>query len=164
MKFPTPRLLLCLGFCSGQDGYQNNANIPLDNIGSLHDIFGTGSSDYEGQDGGSLTGSGPVESFEGQFLGVQPGVARPDVPGSQSSGKFVEDQSPASMSVDGREPECSSYARLGYECVPYYQCRDGHIITDGEGLIDIRFGATPAEDSTILDRSVSKCQRQIEVC
>lgn len=26
------------------------------------------------------------------------------------------------------------------ECVPYYQCANGTIITDGEGLLDIRFG------------------------
>ena len=27
----------------------------------------------------------------------------------------------------------------GFECVPYYQCgQDGTIVTDGEGLIDIR--------------------------
>lgn len=26
------------------------------------------------------------------------------------------------------------------ECVPYYQCANGVIITDGEGLLDIRFG------------------------
>lgn len=26
------------------------------------------------------------------------------------------------------------------ECVPYYQCSQGSIITDGEGLLDIRFG------------------------
>jgi len=164
MKIGNPCLLLCLGFCSAQDGYHNNANIPLDNIGLLHDIFGTGSSDYEGQDEGTQGNSGPSQSFEGQFLGVQPGVVRPDVPGSESSGSFVEEQRPARVSVDGREPECSSYARLGYECVEYYQCRDGHIITDGEGLIDIRFGATPAQDSAILDPSISKCPGQLEVC
>ena len=25
------------------------------------------------------------------------------------------------------------------ECVPYYQCKEGNIITDGEGIIDIRW-------------------------
>eukprot|EP00092_Neocalanus_flemingeri_P033547 GFUD01036470.1.p1 GENE.GFUD01036470.1~~GFUD01036470.1.p1 ORF type:complete len:505 (-),score=163.46 GFUD01036470.1:70-1584(-) len=159
MKIINTCLILCLGFCTGQEGYENNANIPLDNIGLLHDIFGTGSSDYEGQVEDSQPNSGPSQSF-----GVQPDVVRPDVPGSQFSGNLVEEQRPASVSVDGRESQCSSYARLGYECVEYYQCRDGHIITDGEGLIDIRFGATPAQDSAILDPSISKCPGQLEVC
>ena len=154
MQFINPCFLLCLGFSTAQKGYDN----------LVQDIFGTGSFDYEGQAEESQPNLGPSESFDGQFLGVQPGVVRPDVPGSQLSGNLVEDQRPASVSVDGRESECSSYARLGYECVEYYQCRDGHIITDGEGLIDIRFGATPAQDSAILDPSVSKCPGQLEVC
>jgi len=154
--FISPCLFLLLS-CSAQEGYQqNNANIPLDNVGLLHDIFGTSSQNYEGQDGG-FQGSGQVA--QGPFLGVQPGVSRPDVLGGGE-----EVVSVGSVSVDRSAPECSSYARLGYECVPYYQCREGNIITDGEGLIDIRFGATPAQDSAILDPSVSKCPGQLEVC
>ena len=149
MKLITPCLILCLGLSSAQKGYENTPNIPLDNTGLLHDIFGTGSVDYEG---GQIEESEqnflPTQSFEGQFLGVQPGQVRPDTPGSQFTGNLAEETRPASVSVDGREPQCSSYARLGYECVEYYQCRDGHIITDGEGLIDIRFGATPAQEDS----------------
>ncbi|XP_055316143.1 uncharacterized protein LOC129575928 [Sitodiplosis mosellana] len=33
------------------------------------------------------------------------------------------------------------------ECVPYYQCANGTIITDGEGLLDIRFGQEENIDS-----------------
>merc|ERR1712013_656134 len=47
-------LYLCLYITSAQETYQNNANIPLDNIGLLHDIFGTGSPDYDGELSGSL--------------------------------------------------------------------------------------------------------------
>merc|ERR1719481_595976 len=37
--------------------------------------------------------------------------------------------------------KCDFYRETeGFECVPYYQCDDGTIITDGFGLIDIRFG------------------------
>ena len=147
-------LYLCLYITSAQETYQNNANIPLDNIGLLHDIFGTGSPDYDGE----LFGSS--QAVQGQYQGVQPGVSRPDVPDSGNAGVV----SVGSVIVDRGEPECSSYARLGYECVPYYQCREGNIITDGAGLIDIRFGATPAQDSAILDPSVSKCPGQLEVC
>merc|ERR1711892_332662 len=47
---------------------------------------------------------------------------------------------------------------LGYECVPYYQCHNGSIITDGAGLIDIRngFGVLTPEDS--------KCPGFLDVC
>merc|ERR1712013_968030 len=47
---------------------------------------------------------------------------------------------------------------LGYECVPYYQCHNGTIITDGAGLIDIRngFGSLTPEDS--------KCPGFLDVC
>jgi len=143
--------------CSCQDGYENNANIPLDDVGLLHDIFGSGTFDYE-----VPADSGLVSGPEGPFAGVQPGIVRPDIPDSFAN--LVQEQTPAKVSVDKRESECSSYASLGYECVEYYQCRDGHIITDGEGLIDIRFGATPAQDSAILDPTVSKCPGQLEVC
>merc|ERR1711890_143954 len=46
----------------------------------------------------------------------------------------------------------------GYECVPYYQCHNGTIITDGGGLIDIRngFGILSPEDS--------KCPGFLDVC
>ena len=33
---------------------------------------------------------------------------------------------------------CSSFANQGYDCVPYYLCKDGNIVTDGEGIIDPR--------------------------
>ena len=33
---------------------------------------------------------------------------------------------------------CSSFASQGYDCVPYYLCKDGNIVTDGEGVIDPR--------------------------
>merc|ERR1712215_194344 len=157
MKSNILSILLMAVQCSCQDGYENNANIPLDDVGLLHDIFGTGTFDYE-----VPADSGLVSGPEGPFLGVQPGIVRPDIPDSFAN--LVQEQTPAKVSVDKRESECSSYASLGYECVEYYQCRDGHIITDGEGLIDIRFGATPAQDSAILDPTISKCPGQLEVC
>merc|ERR1712137_571283 len=47
---------------------------------------------------------------------------------------------------------------FGYSCVPYYQCSNGSIITDGAGLIDIRngFGALNPEES--------KCRGFLDVC
>jgi len=61
--------------------------------------------------------------------------------------------------ADLSHKNCSEYSSdLGYECVPYYQCQNGSIITDGVGLIDIRngFGSLSPEDS--------KCPGFLDVC
>merc|ERR1712121_221761 len=47
----------------------------------------------------------------------------------------------ATSNVDNVFENCADYTESqGYECVPYYQCHNGTIITDGGGLIDIRNG------------------------
>jgi len=51
---------------------------------------------------------------------------------------------------------CADYA--GYECVPYYQCANGSIITDGAGIIDIRNGFAA------LNPEESKCPGFLDVC
>jgi len=58
--------------------------------------------------------------------------------------------------IDTKNQACTGYAEFGFECVPYYQCEDGFIITDGAGLFDIR--------SALLDPTVSKCPSDLEVC
>ena len=61
--------------------------------------------------------------------------------------------------VDNVFENCADYTESqGYECVPYYQCYNGTIITDGGGLIDIRngFGILSPEDS--------KCPGFLDVC
>lgn len=45
------------------------------------------------------------------------------------------------------------------ECVPYYQCANGTIITDGEGLLDIRFGQ---EEN--IDSEKHPCRGLFETC
>ena len=67
--------------------------------------------------------------------------------------------SQAQVETDRTFPDCSSYTeQLGYQCVPYYQCANGTIITDGAGLIDIRNGFAA------LDPEESKCPGFLEVC
>merc|ERR550517_310467 len=71
--------------------------------------------------------------------------------------KLVKDK--AVVEVDTNFENCNEYTeKFGYECVPYYQCHNGTIITDGAGLIDIRngFGALAPEDS--------KCPGFLDVC
>jgi len=59
---------------------------------------------------------------------------------------------------DSTYDNCTYYEQegYGYECVPYYNCKNGTIITDGGGLIDIR--------SNFLDPLTSKCPSYLEVC
>merc|ERR1712038_103906 len=84
------------------------------------------------------------------------GYTAPDDYQEASIGKL---NSVATTEVDNVFENCADYtASQGYECVPYYQCNNGTIITDGEGLIDIRngFGALTPEDS--------KCPGFLDVC
>lgn len=48
---------------------------------------------------------------------------------------------------------------MGAECVPYYQCANGSVITDGEGLLDIRLGQ---EDNTNNEKH--PCQGLFDTC
>merc|ERR1711936_1571937 len=84
------------------------------------------------------------------------GYTAPDNYQEASIGKL---NSVATTEVDNVFENCADYTDLlGYECVPYYQCNNGTIITDGEGLIDIRngFGILSPEDS--------KCPGFLDVC
>merc|ERR1719228_3179629 len=63
--------------------------------------------------------------------------------------------------------KCDFYRETeGFECVPYYQCDDGTIITDGFGLIDIRFGGTDAAEPelAVLDSTDLMCPGSLDVC
>jgi hypothetical protein len=61
---------------------------------------------------------------------------------------------------DSEFDKCEYYEQheddYGYECVPYYNCKNGTIITDGGGLFDIR--------GNFLDPLTSKCESYLEVC
>merc|ERR1719184_707439 len=63
--------------------------------------------------------------------------------------------------------KCDFYQETeGFECVPYHQCDDGTIITDGFGLIDIRFGGTDAAEPelAVLDSTDLMCPGSLDVC
>merc|ERR1719495_2173359 len=63
--------------------------------------------------------------------------------------------------------KCDFYRETeGFECVPYYQCDDGTIITDGFGLIDIRFGGTDTSEPelAVLDSTDLMCPGSLDVC
>ena len=57
------------------------------------------------------------------------------------------------------EERCSASQ---YYCVPYYQCREDNIVTDGAGLIDIRFGGKANDSGETVTHS--ECKSFIDVC
>jgi len=60
--------------------------------------------------------------------------------------------------------KCDYYTETqGFECVPYYQCEDGTIVTDGAGLIDVRFGGDGPE-LAVLDSTDLMCAGSLDVC
>jgi len=78
------------------------------------------------------------------------------------------------VKVDEKYDNCSYYQEegFGYECVPYYNCKNGEIITDGDSLFDIRGNFGDLEGQTRsglnefikLDPLASKCPSYLEVC
>jgi len=94
---------------------------------------------------------------EDHIVKNEAGLTAPDdYQQASTNGKL---NSVATTEVDNVFENCADYtASQGYECVPYYQCDNGTIITDGGGLIDIRngFGILSPEDS--------KCPGFLDVC
>merc|ERR1719245_462551 len=123
----------------------------------IKDIFGTDAGDaYSGdqQTGRLEDGSNGVEVIV-QVVKNEDGYVAPD-DYQQSTGALTDK---ATSNVDNVFENCADYtATQGYKCVPYYQCHNGTIITDGSGLIDIRngFGVLTPEDS--------KCPGFLDVC
>jgi len=124
--------------------YSNNPQVPLDS-GTLDNI-------------GEIFGRTPATGYGSPGQGEETQTY-------QEPDDYVEPQNIADLTdkatteVDRTFENCADYtATLGYECVPYYQCHNGSIITDGAGLIDIRngFGVLTPEDS--------KCPGFLDVC
>merc|ERR1719305_1923220 len=133
-------------------------------LDALKDIFGNSANNvYNGNNQDSGTSERQVADFDDGTNGVEvivqvvkneDGYVAPDYQPSQGA---LTDK--ATTTVDNVFENCADYtASQGYECVPYYQCHNGSIITDGGGLIDIRngFGILSPEDS--------KCEGFLDVC
>merc|ERR1712218_586079 len=132
---------------------QDLSNSQLD---ALKDIFGdaAGGGAYSGQQVGRLEGgTNGVEAII-QVVKNEEGYVAPD--DYQTTAGLVDK---ATTNVDNVFENCADYTESqGYECVPYYQCHNGTIITDGGGLIDIRNGFG------ILSPDDSKCPGFLDVC
>ena len=133
---------------------QDLSNSQLD---ALKDIFGdaVAGGAYSGEQVGRLEGgTNGVEAII-QVVKNEDGYVAPD-DYQQTQGALTDK---ATSNVDNVFENCADYTESqGYECVPYYQCHNGTIITDGGGLIDIRngFGILSPEDS--------KCPGFLDVC
>merc|ERR1712106_1024003 len=83
--------------------------------------------------------------------------------------RLHEESQPITVIKSTGNNKCDYYEKTqGFECVPYYQCNsdDGTIITDGYGLIDIRFGGTDEQqpDLAVLDSTDLMCPGSLDVC
>merc|ERR1712110_892686 len=149
-----PLIILALGRSQYSGETQDLSNSQLD---ALKDIFGdaAGGGVYSGQQVGRLEGgTNGVEAII-QVVKNEDGYVAPD-DYQQTQGALTDK---ATSNVDNVFENCADYTESqGYECVPYYQCHNGTIITDGGGLIDIRngFGILSPEDS--------KCPGFLDVC
>merc|ERR1711993_156630 len=104
---------------------QDLSNSQLD---ALKDIFGDAAAGgaYSGQQVGRLEGgTNGVEAII-QVVKNEEGYVAPD--DYQTTAGLTDK---ATTNVDNVFENCADYtATLGYECVPYYQCHNGTIITD----------------------------------
>jgi len=137
--------LLALHQASAAPQYAQQAHQDLsgNQLDVLNDVFGD-------------LGTQVLEHSEDHIVKNEVGLTAPDDYQEASSEKL---SSVATTEVDNVFENCADYtASQGYECVPYYQCNNGTIITDGGGLIDIRngFGILSPEDS--------KCPGFLDVC
>jgi len=141
---------LAVGAPQGYSG--DSADLNADNFDTIQEIFGK-------QSPGGYGASGELNSNDDGAVDVLVQVVKESFPSDyvETSENLVEDK--ATVEVDNIFENCYEYTeQFGYECVPYYQCHNGTIITDGAGLIDIRngFGALTPEDS--------KCPGFLDVC
>merc|ERR1711892_799070 len=156
------RIILNLSLISlslGAPQYSDAQSGALDagSLDTIAEIFGTsGKQVDDGYGTGQQTEalSDDVDVLVQVIKGSDNGYPDDYVP---ESAQQVVDKATVEVNTDFEN--CADYTDLlGYECVPYYQCHNGSIITDGAGLIDIRngFGSLTPEDS--------KCPGFLDVC
>merc|ERR1711944_306127 len=152
-----PLIILALVALSRSQYSGETQDLSNSQLDALKDIIGdaAGGGAYSGQQVGRLEGgTNGVEAII-QVVKNEDGYVAPD-DYQQTQGALTDK---ATSNVDNVFENCADYTESqGYECVPYYQCHNGTIITDGGGLIDIRngFGILSPEDS--------KCPGFLDVC
>ena len=139
----TWHIALMAGAPSPQYTGEETGELNSENLETIAEVFGIDGG--YGEDGdGEASGKVVNEEFPNDYT---------------ETGAALTDDTHATVEVDTIYENCADYTEeFGYMCVPYYQCSNGTIITDGAGLIDIRngFGALTPEDS--------KCPGFLDVC
>merc|ERR1711923_38957 len=156
-------ILCCVGLaCSAPQSYSNEPTAPLtdDTYATIQEVFGASDKQV---DASGYSNNAPLTDSNNVDVLVQV-IKDAD---NQYPNDYTPDTAPltngeetkATVEVDTVHENCADYTeQFGYMCVPYYQCHNGTIITDGAGLIDIRngFGSLAPEDS--------KCPGFLDVC
>merc|ERR1711936_1166765 len=125
-------------------------------LDTIKEIFGTSGKQVEGGYGSEQQSGALSDDVDVLVQVIKQSEKYPNDYVPESAEQLVDK---ATVEVNTDFENCADYTELlGYECVPYYQCHNGTIITDGAGLIDIRngFGALAPEDS--------KCPGFLDVC
>merc|ERR1719495_1080260 len=148
-------------FCGPQ--YSGNRYTEVDDD-TLSDIFGSSldSARYGSDDGGEWIDV-PITLLpgDGDCQPLQQPRKEPEMMKLHEEFRQIE-----VIKATGNN-KCDFYKDTqGFECVPYYQCNDGTIITDGYGLIDIRFGGTDdlEPELAVLDSTDLMCPGSLDVC
>merc|ERR1712184_70629 len=137
--------------CAAPQGYSDDTAAPLTDEAdaTIQEVFGSGASEKQVDAGGYSTGNAPLTADNSNVDVLVQVIKEAN---SQYPSDYTPDTAPlveetkATVEVDGTFENCADYTEgFGYMCVPYYQCSNGTIITDGAGLIDIRngFGGQP---------------------
>merc|ERR1712213_217101 len=140
--------LTSLVFGAPQGYTGNEAVLDTGTLDKIQEIFGKVSP-------GGYGASGDLATEDDETVDALVQVTKDSFPSdyTESNDNLVEDKTV--IEIDTVFETCGEYTeQFGYECVPYYQCENGTIITDGAGLINIR----------ILSPEESKCPGYMDVC
>merc|ERR1712073_177835 len=135
---------------------ENQAELDAGSLDTIAEIFGTKGNQIDSGYSSQNQVSDLVDDVDVLVQVVKEANEYPNDYVPESAQQVVDK---ATVEVNTDFENCADYTEsLGYECVPYYQCHNGTIITDGAGLIDIRngFGTLAPEDS--------KCPGFLDVC
>merc|ERR1712079_957074 len=135
---------------------ENQAELDAGSLDTIAEIFGTKGNQIDNGYSSPNQVSDLVDDVDVLVQVVKEANEYPNDYVPESAQQVVDK---ATVEVNTDFENCADYTEsLGYECVPYYQCHNGTIITDGAGLIDIRngFGSLAPEDS--------KCPGFLDVC
>merc|ERR1711884_809659 len=149
--------LTSLVFGAPQGYTGNEALLDTGTLDKMQEIFGKVSP-------GGYGASGDLATEDDETVDALVQVTKDSFPSdyTESNDNLVEDKTV--IEIDTVFETCGEYTEeFGYECVPFYQCENGTIITDGAGLLDPRM-VQIENGYASLAPELSKCPGATEVC